>query len=92
MRTITSTLGFMLGLLVLAAPAAAQGAAPQPIVNPTPGCTATPAQLEEVRKAGIAFTRSQGAERVALADPTYKQHNPAFVKGGREAGLSDFDY
>jgi predicted SnoaL-like aldol condensation-catalyzing enzyme len=33
-----------------------------------------------------------GADRVALADPTYKQHNPAFVKGGREAGLSDYDY
>jgi predicted SnoaL-like aldol condensation-catalyzing enzyme len=92
MRTITSTLGLMLGLLVLAAPASAQGPAPQPIVNPTPGCTATPAQLEEVRKAGIAFTRSQGAERVALADPTYKQHNPAFVKGAREAGMNDYDY
>ena len=33
-----------------------------------------------------------GAERVALADPSYKQHNPAFVKGGREAKLSDYDY
>jgi len=32
------------------------------------------------------------ADRVALADPTYKQHNPAFVKGGKEAGLSDFEY
>ena len=29
---------------------------------------------------------------MALADPSYKQHNPAFVKGGREAGLSDYDY
>jgi predicted SnoaL-like aldol condensation-catalyzing enzyme len=66
--------------------------APQPIVNPTPGCTATPAQIEETRKAGIAFTRSQGAERVALADPSYKQHNPAFVKGAREAKMSDYDY
>jgi predicted SnoaL-like aldol condensation-catalyzing enzyme len=90
MRTITTTL-MTLGLLVVAGSAAAQQA-PQPIVNPTPGCTATPAQIEEVRKAGIAFTRSQGAERVALADPSYKQHNPAFVKGAREAGLSDYDY
>ena len=32
------------------------------------------------------------AERVALADPSYKQHNPAFVKGGREAKLSDYEY
>ena len=29
---------------------------------------------------------------MALADPTYKQHNPAFVKGDREAGLSDYEY
>jgi predicted SnoaL-like aldol condensation-catalyzing enzyme len=79
----------MLGALVIAAPAMAQQ---QPIVNPTPGCTATPAQIAEVRKAGIAFTTSQGAERVALADPSYKQHNPAFVKGAREAGMSDYDY
>ena len=91
MRTVTTTFSALLGLLALAASAAAQQA-PQPIVNPTPGCTATPAQLEEVRKAGIAFTRSQGAERVALADPTYKQHNPAFIKGAREAGMSDYDY
>ena len=27
---------------------------------------------------------------MALADPTYKQHNPAFVKGGRESNLSDY--
>jgi len=91
MRTITTTLKVLLGLLIVATPAAAQQA-PLPITNPTPGCTATPAQIEEVRKAGIAFTRSQGAERVALADPSYKQHNPAFIKGAREAGMSDYDY
>ena len=89
MRTLTTTLGMMLGLLVVAGPAMAQQ---QPILNPTPGCTATPAQIEEVRKAGIAFTTSQGAARVALADPSYKQHNPAFVKGAREAKMSDYDY
>jgi predicted SnoaL-like aldol condensation-catalyzing enzyme len=91
MRTMTTTLSVMAGLLLIAGTAAAQ-APPQPITNPTPGCTATKEQLEEVRQAGIAFTRSQGAARVALADPTYKQHNPAFVKGGREAGLSDYEY
>jgi predicted SnoaL-like aldol condensation-catalyzing enzyme len=91
MRTVTTTFSVMLGLLMVAGSAAAQQA-PQPITNPTPGCTATPAQIEQVRQAGIAFTRSQGAERVALADPSYKQHNPAFVKGAREAGMSDYDY
>jgi predicted SnoaL-like aldol condensation-catalyzing enzyme len=88
MRSITAVVIVLLGMFVVTRPAAAQ----QPIVNPTPGCKATPAQIEEVRKAGIAFTRSQGAERVALADPSYKQHNPAFVKGGREAGVSDYEY
>ena len=33
-----------------------------------------------------------GPDRVALADPSYKQHNPAFVKGAREAGQGDYDY
>lgn len=92
MRLMTTTFGVVLGLLMAAGTAAAQAPAPQPITNPTPGCTATPAQIEQVRQAGIAFTRSAGAERVALADPSYKQHNPAFVKGAREAGMSDYDY
>lgn len=56
-----------------------------------PGCTATPAQMEANKKVAIEFFRP-GADRVALADPSYKQHNPAFVKGGREAKLSDFEY
>ena len=92
MRTMSTTFSVVLGLLMVAGTAAAQAPAPQPIVNPTPGCTATPAQIEQVRQAGIAFTRSTGAARVALADPSYKQHNPAFVKGAREAGMSDYDY
>src|SRR5688500_18614745 len=92
MRTITTTAAVVLGLMMAAGTASAQQAAPQPIVNPTPGCTATPAQLEEVKQAGLAFTRGNGAARVAVADPSYKQHNPAFVKGAREAGMSDYDY
>src|SRR4029434_7540103 len=58
---------------------------------PTPGCTATPAQLEANKKVAIEFFRP-GADRVALAHPTYKQHNPAYIKGGREAKLSDYEY
>ena len=88
MRIVTTT--FIIAAALLAGVGLAE--AQQPVVNPTPGCKATPAQLEEVRQAGIAFTRSQGAARVALADPSYKQHNPAFVKGAREAGQSDYDY
>ena len=84
-------IAFGVGVLALAVPVMAQQPA---IANPTPGCKATPAEIESVRQAGIAFSRAGAtpAERVALADPSYKQHNPAFVKGGREAGLSDYDY
>ena len=77
--------------LAAAAPAFAQ--APQ-IAAPAAGCTATPAQLEANKKVAMEFFRQgiTGPERVALADPTYKQHNPAFVKGAREARLGDYDY
>ena len=80
--------------LVVAAPAAAQQQqAPfNPYIpNPDPGCRATPAQLEANRKVALAFF-DPSVDRLSIADVTYKQHNPAFVKGGREANLSDFDY
>ena len=72
-------------VLVLAAPVHAQ----TPVMPP--GCTATSAQLEANKKVAMEFFRP-GADRVALADTSYKQHNPAFVKGGREAKLSDYEY
>ena len=61
------------------------------VMHPTAGCNATPAQLEANKKVAMAFF-APDADRIALADPSYKQHNPAFIKGGREAGLSDFEY
>jgi predicted SnoaL-like aldol condensation-catalyzing enzyme len=63
----------------------------QTVVAPAAGCTATPAQLEANKKVAMAFF-APNADRLALADPTYKQHNPAFLKGGKEAGLSDYEY
>ena len=63
----------------------------QTVVAPQAGCKATPAELEANKKVAMAFF-APNADRVALADPSYKQHNPAFVKGGKEAGLSDFEY
>ena len=57
--------------------------------NPTPGCTATPAQLKANKKAVMEFFQTSGADRVALADVTYKQHNPVFVKARRENHVSD---
>ena len=50
------------------------------VMHPAAGCTATPAQLEANKKVAMAFF-AVGADRVALADPSYKQHNPAFIKG-----------
>jgi len=66
-------------------------AQPARVLHPDAGCTATPAQIEANKKVAMAFFAA-GADRVALADPSYKQHNPAFIKGGREAGVSDFEY
>jgi predicted SnoaL-like aldol condensation-catalyzing enzyme len=80
-----------LALPLLAVPAAAQQPFNPTIVFPAAGCTATPAELEENRKVALAFF-APNADRVALADPSYKQHNPAFVKGAREAGMNDYDY
>jgi predicted SnoaL-like aldol condensation-catalyzing enzyme len=79
------TAGMAAALMLTIAPASAQ--------TPTlaPGCTATPTQLEANKKVAMEFFRP-GVDRVALADPSYKQHNPAFVKGGREAKLSDYEY
>jgi predicted SnoaL-like aldol condensation-catalyzing enzyme len=91
MRVLILSCGLVVG--ALAAPlAAAQQPAPAPPAIPTPGCTATPAQMDANKKVAMQFFQLTGDARVALADTSYKQHNPAFVKGGREAGLSDFDY
>jgi predicted SnoaL-like aldol condensation-catalyzing enzyme len=57
---------------------------------PTPGCTATPAQLEANKKVALEFFKP-GTDRLALADPSYKQHNPAFVKRARDKGISDIE-
>jgi predicted SnoaL-like aldol condensation-catalyzing enzyme len=93
LRTISLML-FAASVLAVGVASAQQPAAPfNPYIpNPDPGCTATPAQLEANKKVALAFFTTTGAERVALADVTYIQHNPAFIKGAREANMSDFDY
>jgi hypothetical protein len=75
--------GFALALLGIS-PTFAQPA------NPTPGCTATPAQLEANKKVALEFFRTTGEARVALADPSYKQHNPAFKKRAEDNKVSDY--
>src|SRR5271156_5323401 len=82
-----------LSVLSFACLATGAAVAQQPAVqaNPTPGCTATPAQLEANRAVAMEFFRTTGADRVALADPSYKQHNPAFKKRAEDEKVSDFD-
>jgi predicted SnoaL-like aldol condensation-catalyzing enzyme len=82
--------GSMLSLLSpCAATAQQQSAAVQG--NPTPGCSATAAQLEANKKVAMEFFRAAGEARVALADPSYKQHNPAFKKRAEENKVSDYE-
>ena len=80
----------VLAFTLLAAPAFAQ-APPAQQANPTPGCSATPAELAANKKVALAFFSAQGADRVALADPTYKQHNPAFKKRAEDNKVSDYE-
>jgi predicted SnoaL-like aldol condensation-catalyzing enzyme len=83
-------IGCMLGLLWPAA-GTAQAQAPAVQANPTPGCTATPAQLQANKRAAMEFFRTAGEARVALADPSYKQHNPAFKKRAEQNKVSDYE-
>jgi predicted SnoaL-like aldol condensation-catalyzing enzyme len=92
MRMLNLSTGMVVGAFLAVAPVLAQQPAPATPANPAAGCTATPAQMEANKKVAMQFFQVTGDARVALADPTYKQHNPAFVKGGREAGLSDYDF
>ena len=39
----------------------------------------------------MSFFRTAGAARVALADPSYKQHNPAFKKRADDHKVSDYE-
>lgn len=78
-------------LVVLTAmPAFAQQApqAPRVRANPDPNCTSNPAQLAEMKQIMLNPT----GDAVSHTDKSYKQHNPQFVKGAREAGMSDYDY
>src|SRR5438874_6236433 len=84
----------LVGLVFVAAVAtmafAQQAAAPPVSANPTPGCSVTPAELEANRKVALAFFTTTGDARVALADPSYIQHNPVFKKRAEDDKVTDF--
>jgi predicted SnoaL-like aldol condensation-catalyzing enzyme len=60
---------------------------------PTPGCSATPAQLAANRKAAMGFFAPGGTleDKSNLIGPGYIQHNPAIKKAAEDAHVSDFD-
>jgi predicted SnoaL-like aldol condensation-catalyzing enzyme len=71
---------------------AAAQAPPAPLqANPAAGCKVSPKELEANRQVAMKFFAVRGAERVALADPSYIQHNPVFKKRGMEAHESDYE-
>lgn len=84
-----SLVGFVLAAAVSAF--AQQAPPPSRQASPTPGCTATAAELEANRTLVMSFFRTAGAARVALADPSYKQHNPAFKKRADDHKVSDYE-
>jgi len=77
----------------IATPVLGQAPSPPPAVpaNPSPGCTASLAQLEANKKVAMEFFRTNGEARVALADPSYKQHNPAFKKRAEDNKVTDYE-
>lgn len=80
-----------LAVLGLAVGAAAGQQTSPAQANPTPGCTAAPAQLAANKKVVMEFFRTRGADRVALADTSYRQHNPAFKKRAEDDKVSDYE-
>lgn len=88
MNNLFRSMSLTVAMLSAVCACAQQPAAVQ--ANPTPGCTATPAQLEENKKVALAFF-APGVDRVALADPSYKQHNPAFKKRAEQNKVSDYE-
>jgi predicted SnoaL-like aldol condensation-catalyzing enzyme len=65
---------------------------PAPAV-PAAGCSATPAQVEANKKVAMEFFRDgiTPPERIALVDPNYVQHNPAFHRYALENKVSDYE-
>jgi predicted SnoaL-like aldol condensation-catalyzing enzyme len=89
---VCSKLIVPLGLtLALIDSAAAQDLTPTVQANPVPGCSVGQTRLEANRKVVLDFFRTSGEARVALLDPSYKQHNPVVVRRAQQDNLSDYE-
>jgi predicted SnoaL-like aldol condensation-catalyzing enzyme len=84
-------LAFALAAVSLTVAASAHAQQLPQAANPMPGCTATPAQLEANKQHAIQFYAGTTDARLPLIDPSFKQHNPAFVKRAQDAHISDYD-
>ena len=93
MTTRIRSTGLGIALLVVGAPLALAQAPPPaaPVqANPKPGCTVSAKELEANRQLAMKFFATRGADRIALADPSYIQHNPVFKKRAAEAHETDY--
>jgi predicted SnoaL-like aldol condensation-catalyzing enzyme len=94
MTTRIRSLGLGIALLVVGAPLALAQSSPAsaPVqANPAPGCKVSAKELEANRQVAMKFFAARGADRVALADASYIQHNPVFKKRAAEAHMSDYE-
>ena len=78
-------------ILLLSARATPQDKTPPAQANPIPGCSTSVAEREANRKLAMDFFRASGEGRVALLDPSYKQHNPQVVRHAQQENLSDYE-
>lgn len=87
MNTQTLRRWLYVPLLFAALPCVAQ----QPAAKET--CSNSAAQLEANKKAALAFFKPgiTPAERIALIDPGYVQHNPRFVKAAAADKISAYE-
>ena len=75
----------------MAVGATAMAQQPAPVPPPQVACTLSPAEIAAGRAVALKFFQVTGDDRVALADPTYKQHNPAFKKRAEDNKKTDFE-
>jgi predicted SnoaL-like aldol condensation-catalyzing enzyme/catechol 2,3-dioxygenase-like lactoylglutathione lyase family enzyme len=61
-------------------------------VNPAPGCSVSREEQEANRQVAMDFYKPglTPAQRVALFDPNYIQHNPVFRRLAQQQGISDY--
>jgi predicted SnoaL-like aldol condensation-catalyzing enzyme len=80
-------------LAALGALLAVHSVSVQQPAQPAPGCTATPAEIEANKKLAMAAFHPgvTAADRLALMDHSYVQHNPTYKKYADENKISYYE-